>query len=47
MYEHAIVQYQSQKLGVYDPYQVIDYISKGADKGIYCLDNSQTFIPLI
>ena len=30
-----------------DPYQVNDYISKGADKEMYCLDNSQTFIPLI
>ena len=28
-------------MGVYDPYQVNDYISKGADKNIYCSDNSQ------
>jgi len=45
-YEHAVVQYQSQTMGVYGPYQVNDYISKDADKEIYCLDNSQTFIPL-
>ena len=30
-YEHAVVQYQSQKIGVYGPYQVNDYISKDAD----------------
>ena len=34
-------------MGVDDPYQVNDYISKDADKDIYCLDNSQTFTPLI
>jgi len=47
MYEHAVVQYQSQTIGVYGPYQVNDYISKDADQEIYCLNNSQTFIPLI
>jgi len=40
--EHAVVQYQNQKIGVYDPYQVNGYISKGADREIYCLGNSQT-----
>ena len=32
---------------IYDPYQVNDYISKGADKELYCSDNSQTFTLLI
>ena len=36
-YEHAVVQYQSQTIGVYGPYQVNDYISKDADQEIYCL----------
>jgi len=27
-----VVQYQSPKIGVYGPYQVNDYITKGADK---------------
>ena len=43
-YEHVVEQYQSQKIGVYDPYQVNDYNNKGAGKEIYCLDNYQTFI---
>ena len=29
--EHAVVQYKSQNIGVYDLYQFNDYISKGAD----------------
>jgi len=47
MYDHAVVQNQSQLMGVYDPYQVNDYISNGSDKEIYCSDNFQPFIPLI
>jgi len=39
--------YQQNYLKKIYPYQVNDYISKGADKELYCLDNSQTFIPLI